>query len=67
MEYKDIRCFWYIAGIDQRKSEVERGSGLEGTIGWDKKGCYTTCLGLDTTRSCFFIDDEIEGNKNEKR
>ena len=46
------------AGVEQRKHEVERGESLEGTIGWDKQGCFE-CKGLDKTKDCYlYLGDE---------
>ena len=52
-------CAWYNAGVEQREHEVERGEGLEGTIGWKQKGCYE-CKGLDKTKHCYYVLEEME-------
>lgn len=51
-------CVWYQAGLDQRKNELARGESLEGTIGWENKGCYE-CKGKDKTKHCYYILEEI--------
>ena len=55
---EEEKCVWYEAGVVQRKHEVERGESLEGTIGWDKQGCFE-CKGLDKTKDCYlYLGDE---------
>jgi len=52
-------CIWYTAGIDQRKHELERGESLEGTKGWNDRGCFE-CRGLDKTKGCYLCLNTIE-------
>jgi len=60
---KEDMCYWYKASKDQRATEIERNLGLEGTIGYEKMGCYE-CLGLN--KDCKnYTNLGLEG-KNEK-
>jgi len=37
---KENLCYWYQASRDHRTHEIERNLGLEGTMGYEKMGCY---------------------------
>jgi len=40
MEVKKYICGWKRVATNQRETEVSRGEGLLGTIGFEYKGCY---------------------------
>ena len=39
-------CDYYVISRKQRKEEISRGLGKEGTIGYENSGCYD-CSGKD--------------------
>lgn len=40
----EVRCVWYHASREQRRSEIRSGHGLKGTMAYELVGCYD-CLG----------------------
>jgi len=34
-------CVYYRISREQRKTEVDRGDGFDGTLGYEDTGCYT--------------------------
>jgi len=40
MKLEEFECPFYKGARDQRKSELDRGDGLEGTAGYEEMGCY---------------------------
>lgn len=39
-EQLDKICMYYDISRSQRKTELERGVGYEGTLGFERAGCY---------------------------
>jgi hypothetical protein len=42
-------CIHYVMGVTQRINELRRGDGLEGSTGWEDKGCFD-CRGDEDKR-----------------
>jgi len=47
------RCVFYEMARQQRKTELERGEGFKGTLGYELQGCYDGCNGEDKSRKCY--------------
>jgi alpha-D-ribose 1-methylphosphonate 5-triphosphate synthase subunit PhnI len=46
-------CIFYKMARDQRRTELERGEGFTGTLGYELQGCYSDCDGKDKSRQCY--------------
>ena len=65
MNIEDI-CLQYELARHQRKMEMDRGDGMEGTKGYEIMGCYE-CDGYNTKCPCYVTQKIIhELNKKDK-
>jgi len=57
---KDIiyRCDYHQISRDQREHELRDGLGLEGTMGFEKKGCLNNCVGYKS--NCNSYSNELK-------
>jgi len=54
------RCFYYEQSREQRKHELERGLGLEGTRNYETAGCLTRCNGYDLKCDAYVAGEDLE-------
>lgn len=54
------QCINYEQAKNQRKHELERGIGLQGTIGFETTGCYK-CEGFNTECPKYQSEKTLEG------
>ena len=60
------RCVFYRMAIEQRRTELARGEGFRGTMGYELQGCYDDCKGEDRTRKCY-TQLNLEEVQNERQ
>ena len=51
-----IKCMQYEPARTQRETEISRGEGLEGTMGYEHTGCYS-CMGYKKECSSYINKD----------
>ena len=54
------RCIFYQMAVEQRRTELARGEGFKGTMGYELQGCYSECDGKDRSRKCYVQLNQTE-------